>query len=668
MGVVYSESIQPDYDLLYPSTTFRQSVMKTDKPTPEGKPKTHPISLHIPGILKLLSEHLYSDPRVALREMIQNAHDSCQRRIVEDREITLYSPRIDITIDSENRRITIADNGSGLTEQEIHDYLATVGRGYTAELRERLQFGDRDEALALIGQFGLGMLSAFIVAERVEMVTRSFQPGQPAWVWSSAGEETYTFAPAQRDEPGSTFTLYLKLAGEFLLNEEVVRRAIRTYADFLQAPIHLNGEARPVNVIDAPWHRGQGQEAYSRFIAERFGANLPLAVIPLHDHSETVSLPDGTQDEIVMPLGGVLFIPTGSIVSVREYGDVTVYIRRMFITDEERELLPRWARFVRGVVDCPALRPTVSREQVRHDETFYQVQKALEEQLLAYLQNLAQSDAAAWRNIVVAHNDLIKGWALESPTFFTAICNIVTFDTSRGRLTLREYLDQSGGDIYYFVEERGATQEKVLYEARGLAVIDASRFAEEAFLKVYARLHPAVQLRQLEPGAGFLFNEVDDPGDGWKMIARYYQEQGIQTRVVRFEPASIPALLVFPPGSEHIAEARSALEGGEISGPIAGLVEEYLRLRDPGNHGTQGTLHLNADNALMKKLLMLSPDEEAVAAALEIVYHNARFFAGRTLTPQEARQGFDMVSYSVDQLVRAVNGRESAAGEDSLTA
>jgi molecular chaperone HtpG len=613
----------------------------------------HPISLHVPGILRLLSEHLYSDPKVALREMIQNAHDSCHRRMYED-PISNYEPRIEIVLDAENHNFIIQDNGSGLTREEIQTYLATVGHGYTSELRERLQFGGRKEALELIGQFGLGLLSAFIVADEIELVTRSYQAGSSGWRWTSAGEETYRLAPAARELAGSTFNLHLKLAGEFLLNADLVARAIRTYADFLQIPIHLNGSEKPINAINAPWHDKATDAAYRGYITERFHMREPLAIIPLHDHTETVVHPDGEVDEVITPLSGVLFVPMGSVMSVREYGDVSVYIRRMFITEEERELLPRWAKFVRGVVDCPVLKPTVSREQVRRDETFYQVQNAIEQQLIDYFRQMAASAPAEWRNIIIAHNDLIKGWALESRTFFEAVCDLVTFETSRGRLTMQEYLQASGGDIYYFVEERGATQEKMLYEARGLVVIDASRFAEESFLQVYSTFHPGVQVRQLEPGASFVFTEVKDVDKSWELVTSYFNEQGISTRIVEFEPASIPSILVYPPGSDHIAEARSALQGGEITGPIAGLVEEYLRMRDPQQTATQGILHLNAASPLMRHLLRLSPDSEAFTAALEIIFHNARFFAGRTLTPQEARLGFDMISYSVEQLVRAV--------------
>lgn len=637
----------------------------TDSPDFDTGKHSYPINLHVPGILRLLSEHLYSDPKVAIRELIQNAHDSCQRRLAEDSSVSSYTPRIDITLDPQNRLFIIQDNGSGLAEQEIHDYLATVGRGYTAELRDRLEFGSLDDALALIGQFGLGLLSAFIVARRVVLVTKSYQPGSLAWRWLSEGEETYILEPAKRSTPGSVFTLHLKLAGEFLLNEGVVRDAIHTYADFLEIPIYLNNEPELVNVIHAPWHRRSHVEQYREYIADRFHAYDPLTVIPLHDHIERVALPDGTVDEVVTPLSGVLFVPNSSVVSIREYGDVSLYVRRMFITDDERELLPRWAKFVRGVVDCPVLKPTVSREQVRRDDTFFLVQAAIQDQLVAHLQHLAKNDPGAWRNIVIAHNDLIKGWALQSPQFFKAICDLVTFETSRGRLTMQDYLQASGGDIYYFVEERGALQEKILYEARGLVVIDASRFAEEAFLQTYARTHPGVHLRQLEPGASFVFKDLGELDDAWTMINRYYNEQQIRTRIVRFEPVNIPAILVYPPGSDHIAEARAALDGGEISGALAGLVEEYLRMRDPLHTATEGILHLNADSPLMSHLLKIPPEHAAFTAALEIVYHNARFFAGRTLTAQEARQGFDMISYSVEQLVSVAEKAVNDSG-DSL--
>src|SRR5450631_618640 len=121
-----------------------------------------PVEIHLPGLLKVLGEHLYSGPRVAIRELIQNAHDSCVRRRQEDpASAEEYEPHIHVSIDTETHQLIIEDNGSGLTHDEITVFLATVGRGYTRELRERLGNAQREEALDLIGMFGLGLLSAF---------------------------------------------------------------------------------------------------------------------------------------------------------------------------------------------------------------------------------------------------------------------------------------------------------------------------------------------------------------------------------------------------------------------------------------------------------------------------------------------------------------------------
>src|SRR3954469_1199573 len=144
------------------------------------------FNLHLPGLLKVLAEHLYTSKKVGIRELIQNAHDSCVRRKVETEERG-YRPRIDVRLDEARRTIVISDNGNGLVEQEIADYLSTIGRGYTRELRERLAFSSPEEAAELIGQFGLGFLSAFLIASEVTLTTLSIRKGAKALVWKSVG-------------------------------------------------------------------------------------------------------------------------------------------------------------------------------------------------------------------------------------------------------------------------------------------------------------------------------------------------------------------------------------------------------------------------------------------------------------------------------------------------
>src|SRR5262245_16794187 len=396
------------------------------------------FNLHLPGLLKVLAEHLYASKKVGIRELIQNAHDSCTRRKIEANE-PRYAPRIDVELDEAARTITIRDNGNGLTEEEISTYLATIGRGYTRELRERLALSSPQEASELIGQFGLGFLSAFLLAGEVTVVTRSYQGG-PALRWHCGGDEYYEMAPAGEDvEVGTAVELRVKPAASFVLQERGLVETVRTYADFLPTPIYLEGDPEPLNLMTPPWEGADPEAAAREYAARLSHGTEPLFVLPLHDGKVHLG-----HDSVTVPLQGFLFVPPGSVASVREYGDLTVYIRRMFICDRERDLLPAWARFVRGVIDCPMLQPTASREGIHQDDNFESVRQALEEQLGRGLHTLAEADPERWKKLVRGHSDVIVSWAVKDNEFFERVADLVHFRTSRGLLSLPEYLKASG--------------------------------------------------------------------------------------------------------------------------------------------------------------------------------------------------------------------------------
>lgn len=196
-----------------------------------------PVDIHLPGLLKVLGEHLYSNPRVAMRELLQNAHDSCVRRREEDTAATTdYQPTISVRIDRANQKLLIEDNGSGLTHDEITTFLATVGRGYTRELREKLGNAEREEALELIGMFGPGLLSAFMIATKIEITSTSYQTPTEAWRWVSEGGQSYALHSASRTTIGTTVRLDLREDAQFLLDATVLSEALKVYVEFLSIP------------------------------------------------------------------------------------------------------------------------------------------------------------------------------------------------------------------------------------------------------------------------------------------------------------------------------------------------------------------------------------------------------------------------------------------------
>lgn len=601
------------------------------------------FKLHLPGLLKVLAEHLYSNKQVAVRELLQNAHDSCVRRLVEGNEAD-YQPRIDINLDAKARTLTISDNGFGLTGQEIADYLSTIGRSYTRELRENLSLLSPDEAGQLIGQFGFGFLSAFLIAGEVTVVTRSVRDEQ-AHRWRSQGDEHYDLEPAQREVPGTTIELLIKSSASFVLREEMLIDIVRQYADFLPIPIYLNGDSVPLNLMAPPWQSEDEEAASFQYIERAFRLENPLCVIPLRDHRIEME-----HDTLIVPLSGFLFVPPATVASIGEYGDLMVFIRRMFILNNEKHLLPPWARFVRGVIDCPHLQPTASREDVHQDETFEAVQQALEEQLGAALQQIALEDPAVWAQIVRGHTDVIMGWAARDNEFFDKVADIITLRTSRGALSLPDYLEQSGGKLYFVTRELGSLQEQLLAEGHGVPVIDASWFAVQPFLAKYAAREGDLPLVQLDGDAQALLRPANS--EPFLDVLAWFEKRGVRARVAEFKPRSVPALMLYPRDAEFLREARRARESGPdeaLPDALAGLVDAYVEETSRGRDDLQGTLFLNASCPLMRRVA--EEKSESRDAVLTLVHQMARLFAGRMMDADDATLAFEEAGQALEQLL-----------------
>jgi molecular chaperone HtpG len=589
------------------------------------------FNLHLPGLLKVLAEHLYSTKKVAVRELIQNAHDSCVRRKIEGSDAG-YRPRIDIHTDPACRELLIRDNGCGLTEEEIVTYLSTIGRGYTRELRERLSIFSAAEAAELIGQFGLGFLSAFLMGDEVTVLTRSFQE-TPTLRWWSNGDEHFELTPATEvSEIGTTVRLHIKPAASFILNERHLVETVRMYADFLPIPIYVNDESLPVNLMEPPWESERPEQALRDYAMRACSGIEPILVLPLRDWKVKLE-----HDTLTVPLQGFLFVPPGSAVSVREFGDLTVYIRRMFICDRERDLLPPWARFVRGVIDCPVLQPTASREGIHQDENFASVRQAIEEQLGRGLRQLAEHRPEVWKQLVRGHSSVIVSWAVKDNEFFERVQDLVPFRTSRGLLTLPEYLELSGGTLYYISRELGSLQEQVLAEGRDVPAIDAAWFEVAPFLEKYAARHPQVGLVQLDGEAQEFMRPT--PEAPFAALLNHYRSQGLHARMAVFKPAEMPAVILYPQGADIAREAGDALAKGELPSGLAGLIGDYVQHRFSADD-LKGTLYLNAACPLIRHLAEQPPAETTCHALLTVLYQMARLFCGRMLNAPEAAEAF----------------------------
>jgi molecular chaperone HtpG len=614
---------------------------------PDNAEDQQRFSLHLPGLLQVLAEHLYSSRTVTIRELIQNAHDSCTRRALEHKEPG-YRPRIDIETDPDAGTITIRDNGGGLSRQDIQDYLTTIGRSYTRNLGEKLSLFQPEEAESLIGQFGLGFLSSFLIASEVTLTTRALGSDAEGLQWYATGDETYHVEAHPVERAGTQVMLKLKPGLEFLLDDAQIEGVVQGYADLLPIAIHINGANAAVNLRAAPWEVSNADAAMRDFIGRTFNHERPLAVLPLHDHEIDLG-----HDSILIPMQGFLFIPNRSIASVREYGTLRVYIRRMFICNSDRDLLPTWARFVSGVIDCAFLQPTASREDVHHDENYQQVQQALEAQLSAFLSRAAREDPTLWKAIVHAHTDVIMSWAVSDDRFFDQIADTLVLRTSRGDLTTREYLDQTDGTFYYVTRATGSLQEQLLGEGNSLPVIDAKWLAVQPFLHKYAKERGDLGLVRMDGGAQRLLRRTDE--QPFESLLSHFRDREIHVRVAAYKPEAVPALLLYPPDVDTVHNAREALDSGDLPDPLAGLVGDFLSRaeREPETDDDvhiDGTLYLNANNHLLRALAQREPSTER-DAALDLIYQMARLFAGQALGIPKIEQAFRDSTLSLQALI-----------------
>lgn len=330
--------------------------------THTGK-KTGTIQTDFQGLIELLAKNLYPEEDMFIRELVQNAHDSL---LVRETLEEAPAGRIDITADRESMTISFEDNGAGMTEKEITKYLSTIGRSGTKELGEELKKRDRGRTESLIGQFGIGILSAFVAADRLVVATRSVSDERGGLQWTVCGCQAYKLESIEKKSPGTAVTLFLKPEFIGMTNQDTLKEAVRKYADFLPFPIYVNDQG-PVNTMHAPWHRGYGSDkerksAYKDWVNKRF-PDVPLEIIPV-------------EMEAPHPAKGVLYISDRHRPGVDIGRMVDIYQARMFIKQGDRNMLPQWAKFVRGVTDSSALKPTVARDAVQVDRVHDEIRSA----------------------------------------------------------------------------------------------------------------------------------------------------------------------------------------------------------------------------------------------------------------------------------------------------
>lgn len=436
-------------------------------------------------LLQIVTHSLYSEKEIFLRELISNASDACERlRYQAISEPALIGEdgdfRIDLHIDKDAGTLTIADNGSGMNRDELIQNLGTIAHSGSGAFVEQMAAAQQDGDLSVIGQFGMGFYSAFMVADEVSVVTRR-AGGDSALVWISEGTGAYTIDDAERAERGTSITLKLREDQKEYLERFRLEQVIKTYSDHIALPIRIHepqtdaedgedlkaDDDQPVNKASALWTRQKSEiedSEYTEFYRHiSHGFDEPWATLHTRIEGKT---------EFTL----LLFIPTEKPFNLfhpdRKH-QVKLYVKRVFITDDCQELAPSYLRFIRGIVDSEDLPLNVSREMLQNEPLLRHMRSTLVKRVLGDLEKKSKKDAEGFAKFWTNFGPVLKEGIYEDYEFGERILKLARFQSTNGDdlTSLEDYVSrmQDGQDAIYYITAEDADAARLSPQLEGFA-------------------------------------------------------------------------------------------------------------------------------------------------------------------------------------------------------
>jgi len=428
--------------------------------------KTHAFKAEIQQVLDLVIHSLYSKKEIFLRELLSNASDAIERAQylgLTDKTIIADAPvwKIDIIADKEDKTLVISDNGVGMSEEELDKNLGVIASSGTKAFTQALKEKAQTNLPELIGQFGVGFYSSFMVAESVTVITLKRGEGQKAVKWTSSGDGNYTLEDAARDKPGTTIVLKLREGMDEYLDDWRIRELVKKYSDFIAYPIRFGekGEApkedaQPLNTMKALWKRAKSEITDDEY--NEFYKHL------VHDHQppfKTIHL----SVEGAIEFKALLFLPKEAgfdlLMPNKKHG-LNLYVRNVFIGADFDLLLPEYLRFVKGVVDSSDLPLNVSREMLQDDAVIRKIKSNITGKILSTLAEMMKDKPEEYAAFYAAFGRVMKEGLHSDYENGDKLKGLLMFRSAKSegnKLTsLKEYIaamPETQKDIYYLIAE-----------------------------------------------------------------------------------------------------------------------------------------------------------------------------------------------------------------------
>jgi molecular chaperone HtpG len=613
-----------------------------------------PFEAEVGRVLDLVINSLYQHREIFLRELISNASDACDRlRYAALTEPGLLGddPELKIVLvpDRDAGTLTVIDNGIGMNRDDLSDNLGTVARSGTQRFVEQLS-GDKASDLNLIGQFGVGFYSGFMVAGQVEVVSRKAGE-EHAWRWQSDGRSGFTIEAADAAPRGTSVILHLRDDAKEFLDEWRLRQIVRDYSDHIAVPILLRAEAKTagaaeggegaakaleqINQASALWTRSKSEitdEQYKEFyhhVAHAF--DEPWA--RLHVRAEGV-----------VSYQALLFVPGSKPFDLydpqRRYG-VKLYVRRVFITEDMEGLMPRYLRFVRGVVDSEDLQLNVSRETLQHSPVLAKIKKDLVKRVLDELERRTKAEDGGYATFWESFGSVLKEGMYEDHEQRERLLELARFRStaSDGWVSLAEYVARMkpGQDAIFtisgeHIEALRSSPQLEACRAKGVEVLLLADPIDDFWL-------PTTPTYQDKPFRSLTRGEVDlskiegEAKDGEAAGAEQEAVHGAEMdRLIALFKSQLGERVKDVRPSARLTDSAVCLVADEQS--LDMRLERFLKLHQQLDELSKRVLEINPKHGLIRRMAALAADEGQRAALgdlIELLLDQARIVEGEPL-------------------------------------
>jgi len=598
--------------------------------------ETHPFQAEVTQLLHLMVHAVYSETDIFLRELISNASDACDKlryEAIAQPDLLAAGGALTIRIrpDAEAGTLSIFDSGIGMDRQELIDNLGTVARSGTRAFVERL--AQAKDGAGLIGKFGVGFYSAFMVADRIEVISRRAGSSE-AWVWQSTGEAGFEITPAtaaqaERVPRGTEVILHLKQDGKRYLESYDIERIVKTYSDHILFPIELAGKEgapRQINAASAIWQRPKSElkpEDYTSAYRAIVGA-FDEPAMTLHYKAE------GRQSYAVL-----LFAPSTKpfdLFDPERKDRVKLYVRRVYITDDAG-LLPSYLRFVRGVIDSEDMPLNISREMLQNNPHVEHIRKAVTGRVIAELQNLADKEPEQFGKVWEAFGRVLKEGIYEDHERREGLLALARFATTKGieQRTLKQYvadLRPNQTEIYYLVgesvEQVKSNPKLEAARARGIEVLILTDPVDALWTSM-PQDYEGKPLKSLSQGA-VDFSLVPAIDEAASPQAEPKSDGIDEATVIAAVKGALGERVSDVRASQRLTDSPACLVAG------AGFDRELSRLlaRQSRSAGAKPVLELNMRHPIVKALARAKNDarDDEVADLSALLFEQAKILDG----------------------------------------